>query len=173
MRFGGWLGVAAFPVLALLGTSCTAQRSTYLYDAAATAVCLKKRPEYVPGRVIPTRMPPNRLATTHVELHVFKTYVYPTRITAVSAPSGTLRLHVVFSGPAGLVDLQPAEVYFFSSDLAARRLYESEYKAHLELAALAPERSLQRSRNVVILWIRPDAPAHFRTILSDCLETRR
>lgn len=166
-------------VLTLLAAACATQPSYYLYDVSATAACLRNRPEYVPGRIIPIGKPPNRLATANLELHVFKTYVYPTRITAVSAPDGTRRLNVSFAGPDP-VDQQPAEIYFLRGDLAARRLYESEYgpmlaliTRHVYIRSVDLEQVLRLSRNVVVLWIRPNAPAHLRTMILDCLKTRR
>jgi hypothetical protein len=123
--------------VALLASSCSGDRSLYLYDVSATTACLKALPEYVRGR------PPSHLARGHDQLFLWPAQRFTTpadlrgllfgpldripepfreqmRRVAVQIPAGGSWLTVYINGTdeTWFGDVQ---MYFFPSVLTERR----------------------------------------------------
>ena len=167
----------AVSALVVLLTGCGGHSSGHLYDARATRDCLQDRPEYAgtlpaSGGTVPTR------TVMYVSgIHRFPKALHDPKF-GLDVVEGTERIGLFFDGPADetLSQLQTPGLFFYPDARTARRAYRAQIARLDEATAKLPEEqrvSLRRmfgiSRNVVILWVRPDVPQRLRAIVRGCL----
>lgn len=167
----------AVSALVLLLTGCGDHSSGHEHDARATRDCLQDRPEYAGPLPVDAGTAPTRTVMYVSSIHRYPKARYDATFD-LDVIEGTERVDLFFDGQQDetLSQLQTPDLFFYPDARKARQAYRARIARLDRPTSKLPSQSrvaLRRtsgiSRNVVILWARPDVPQRLRSIVQGCL----